>query len=127
MIEPAIKDVPDGWVLDIDLGGFVRNVHPFGRLIVKGFVDPDAGAGRRWDARWQFTDELAWIIAGPFDNAEDAFAAAVRWLFDSWSAIEAQLEPEMPYRRDPVLNMLTGSLVGGLAVAIVLLALAWWL
>lgn len=122
----AADIVPPGWEADHSGSGYVRHVRPFGKLLVAARAESGMETGSGWYAAWVYGNDPAWLVAGPFDRAEDAFAAAVRWLFDSWSAIEAQLEPETPYRRDPVLNMLTGGLVGGLAVALLALALAWW-
>ena len=70
---------------------------PFGTLTV-------FRTGQAWDAVWHPADTLArYTVAGPFGTAEDARAAALRWLFDSWSSIETQLggnEPE-PVLRAP--------------------------
>lgn len=69
---------------------WTRSVAPFGKLTVYR-------AGQSWDVVWNPCDTLVrYTVAGPFGSAEAAKDAALRWLFDSWGAIEAQLgvEPE---------------------------------
>ena len=95
--------------------GWTRSVAPFGKLTV-------FRAGQSWNVVWHPSDTLArYTVAGPFGSADAAKEAALRWLFDSWSSIEAQLgEDDDPQGYGPAVKIPSWWLgVGLVLVAIV--------
>lgn len=89
---------------------WTRSVAPFGKLTVYR-------AGQSWDVVWHPADTLVrYTVAGPFGLADAAKDVALRWLFDSWSAIESQIDIEA----EPVVQVPTWWLWVGLALVMMI-------
>lgn len=78
----------EGWSkLPASCDAWALEAAPFGRLVVWQ-------AGASFSVIWRPSDSIvSHTVAGPFGTFEAAKDAAERWLFDSWSGIESQLEP----------------------------------
>lgn len=98
---------------------WTRAVAPFGRLSVQ----QPAMAPETWHVCWRPSNASAvFQVTGPHPDREAAQAAALRWLFDAWAVIEAQLGGEAPAEK--VLTVSQAKFTA-LALAALLVAAFW--